>query len=562
MSIYDDKIQVTQPSFEFYPKDALLQQNNTLDSLQKTWNNFNQNVGEKQDSLMKRLHSINERTKKAEAKIHFIMSKSANQKLACPGSLNKGETYESYNFNLINLEKIVNEVKKVHNRVSQNWLDPINPEQDTRGPEPRYSNKEQRNSIEILFKRNKIPTFDYINKPTTKGFFVDELKFPRSRKNLKRVRYLDSLILFDSQKNVFTRGREQRDMFAKKTKKTKTKTVKNIETTEQLEQSILGTNSFSNQTDNIDTEGIMYKPEVKQFIPIDDDDDDEDLGQGGVVHNIDLNDRSLGVINDMSMNQSAFQGSYDTTFLGQNDQRNQSILSNDNNILNTQKPTMTKQRAPAQVNNQTSGQNTMRTKNNSVQSNRPRVMSTHNQEFNKQSTQKTGQNNPQVTVNPPDENMANESQIAPPPPGQQDLSGMVIPPPPLDAVLGVQHGEVEKPVQGSILEGINEEPEVKTGPDYDRIFQGSIAPVLASGGVSGMLAEIQAGNFKQKKSNRNPVTGELLNSDKEKTAVNAAGDDALKKAIEQRFRIRHPDLYKKKKRKNSDEEEEDSADNW
>ena len=74
---------------------------------------------------------------------------------------------------------------------------------------------------------------------------------------------------------------------------------------------------------------------------------------------------------------------------------------------------------------------------------------------------------------------------------------MVIPPPLLADVLGVQHGEVEKPVLGSILEEVNQEPAQPEGPDYNKIFQhGEAANALASGGLGGLLAEINANKFK------------------------------------------------------------------
>jgi hypothetical protein len=119
-------------------------------------------------------------------------------------------------------------------------------------------------------------------------------------------------MLFDNPKNVFTRGRDQRELYAggKKPRK-EVKKKKIVETQEDLEQSLIMGKSFMSYTPNIDTDGIKYVPTTKAFVEMEDDDDD-DFGLAGVV-DVDFGEMGIGIAKDVSLCESAFGGSGFTT---------------------------------------------------------------------------------------------------------------------------------------------------------------------------------------------------------------------------------------------------------
>ena len=309
MSSYQDKVQIVLPSFEYYPKDALIQQNHSLTQVETIWAAFQTNTQLTQTSLQERLDKVNSRIQNATSKIESVKGRRTAMKIVCPDRLDKTEDYESFSYNLCDLQTTLGEISQIHQKVTNQWLEPIEDPGTQRGAEPKYSKKELKSTINFLFRGNrKIPTFDYINKPD-KGFQYDELKNPRSKKNLGRVKFLDSLMLFDSPKNVFTRGRDQRELYAagkKVRKEVKTK-KKIVETQQDLEQSLIMGKSFMSYTPNIDTDGIKYVPTTKAFVEMEDDDDD-DFGLAGVV-DVDFGEIDIGLGKDVSVCESAFGGS-------------------------------------------------------------------------------------------------------------------------------------------------------------------------------------------------------------------------------------------------------------
>lgn len=521
-------------------------QNRAQEKADNVWSNFENNYDNKCQKLQERIKKVNERAEKASAKINSLKGSKQAITIKTPGELNKSEKYEGfvYKLNYIEIEEMLDDVKEIHKEVSDKWLNPdISNYEDLRGKEPKFGTKEHRESLELLFKRNKVPSFDYIHRPT-QGYYIDEQKKPRTVKNQKRISYLDNMMLFDQGKNVFSEGRNERELF--QTRKKKNFQRKRVEVKNKFDYEVPDTMKSEYQLPNIDTAHLQFVPKQHtDFKELNMTSDGLDLD--GIV-DIDQQNTPDNLINNMSLNQSAFNNVSNYSAL---DKTHMSMagceIGNSNyGIRNQQQQQFFEQQGLEPQQQQIDNRGN---KGSSIQSERPQNLTQQNiqsynnlpqQQQQQYQGQAQGQQAPGIPPPPPISQLlvGNTANIPPPPP--LDLltanPGGIPPPPPLHLLPTLAGGMQMAPnADGQNLNEINGEP---GKPDLQKIQQVNDLPNdLVTPSRDCLMAEIRGGNFKLKKPKRK---ASFLMTDEEKAKIKKdteiKGEDAFKAQIERRFR--------------------------
>lgn len=193
------------PSIDFYQRSYQRQVIQNCSTLQKVAADYYAKLGTKVEELEKRSTSLKEREKKVYETIQNLFGAKSVIRIETPKQFPSDIDYNVTKVatNLLKSDKSLPKNEALLAQLQKNTEENFSlHDPKLKGDEPKVSNAELNDSIKATCQTNRVPLIYPINIQQQNGH-LDKLYLPRTHHTKKRMRYVDSSLIFNTKNSVF-----------------------------------------------------------------------------------------------------------------------------------------------------------------------------------------------------------------------------------------------------------------------------------------------------------------------------------------------------------------------